>query len=109
VCSLASADDALDAANGKRTFTVHCVQCHGLDGKGGGHSRNGPSLTDNVTLHGGTFEDIYRVIAEGVPKAAMPQWKQKMSPERIRDVAAYVHSLKGTQTGAPNPRSVLHQ
>ena len=82
---------------GQRTFTVHCVQCHGLNGKGGGHSRSGPSLTDNITIHGDTLEDISNVISEGVPNTGMPKWKQKMPPTRIRDLALFVLSITGTE------------
>ena len=96
----ALADDALsktDLMEGKRTFSIHCAQCHGIGGVGGGHSRNGPSLTDKVTIYGDELEDIYKVISEGIPRAAMPQWKQKMPDARIRELAAYVFSIKGTK------------
>ncbi|SVE22058.1 uncharacterized protein METZ01_LOCUS474912, partial [marine metagenome] len=61
-----------DLEDGKRTFSVHCAQCHGIGGAGGGHSRNGPSLTDSITIYGEQIQDIYNVISEGVPRAAMP-------------------------------------
>ena len=96
----ALADDVLsktDLMEGKRTFSIHCAQCHGIGGAGGGHSRNGPSLTDKVTIYGDELEDIYKVISEGIPRAAMPQWKQKMPDARIRELAAYVFSIKGTK------------
>ena len=95
---------------GQRTFTVHCVQCHGLNGKGGGHSRSGPSLTDNITIHGDTLEDISNVISEGVPNTGMPKWKQKMPPTRIRDLALFVLSITGTELdgGRPNQRDILN-
>ena len=48
-----------DLEDGKRTFSIHCAQCHGIGGTGGGHSRNGPSLTDDFTIYGEQFEDIY--------------------------------------------------
>ena len=98
--NITTADEATSEAQireGKRTFSVHCAQCHGIGGAGGGHSRNGPSLIDSVTIYGDELEDIYRVISEGVPRAAMPQWKQKMSDTRLRQLAAYVFSIKGTK------------
>ncbi|PPR34813.1 MAG: Cbb3-type cytochrome c oxidase subunit CcoP2 [Alphaproteobacteria bacterium MarineAlpha9_Bin5] len=98
--NITTADEATSEAEireGKRTFSVHCAQCHGIGGAGGGHSRNGPSLTDAVTIYGGELEDIYRVISEGIPRAAMPQWKQRMPEARIRQLAAYVFSIKGTR------------
>ena len=90
-----------DLEDGKRTFSIHCAQCHGIGGAGGGHSRNGPSLTDSITIYGEQIQDIYNVISEGVPRAAMPQWKQRMSADRIEKLARYVFSIKGTQ----NPKA----
>ena len=110
VAFAANNDINSDLTEGKRTFTVHCIQCHGLGGKGGGHSRSGPSLTDNITMHGNSLEAIYRVVAEGVPNTGMPKWKQKMAPERIQRVALFVHSLTGSESGdrKPSQRDIIN-
>ena len=95
-----------DLREGKRTFSIYCAQCHGIGGAGGGHSRNGPSLTDSISIYGDQLTDIIRVISEGVPRAAMPQWKQKMAPDRIRKLAIYVDSIRGTQIIRKSSREI---
>lgn len=102
------ADDAAleaDILEGKRIFQVHCTECHAIGGTGGA----GPNLTDEFTLHGDDYEDILRVVTNGVARAAMPNWGQRLSKHRIGKVAAYVFSLKGTRpTGRkPGPKSRL--
>ncbi len=107
---LTATEDALaNVKEGQRAFTVHCVQCHGLNGTGGGHSRSGPSLTDNITIHGDSLEEIFEVISEGVPNTGMPRWRQKMSPTRIRNLALFVRSITGTDlsSGKPNQRDII--
>ena len=99
----------VDLQEGKRTFSIYCTQCHGIGGAGGGHSRNGPNLTDSISIYGGKLSDIIQVISEGVPRAAMPQWKHKMAPERIRKVAVYVHSIKATQNIAESTSQIPAQ
>ena len=95
-----------DLREGKRSFSIYCAQCHGIGGAGGGHSRNGPSLTDSISIYGDQLTDIIRVISEGVPRAAMPQWKQKMAPDRIRKLAVYVDSIRGTQIIRKSSREI---
>ncbi|RMF43351.1 MAG: cytochrome C oxidase Cbb3 [Planctomycetota bacterium] len=77
---------------GKMVFKTHCVSCHGRNGEGG----VGPNLTDDAYKHVRSIEDIARVIAEGANNNAMPAWKDKLMPNEIVLVAAYVASLRGT-------------
>ena len=102
------ADDAqleADILEGKRILQIQCTECHAIGGTGGA----GPNRTDEFTLHGGEYEDILRVVTNGVGRAAMPNWGQRLSKHRISKVAAYVFSLKGTRpTGRkPGPKSRL--
>ena len=90
-----------DHKGGERTFKIYCEQCHGPGGRGGA----GPNLTDEFTLHGEELADVVRVIADGVPAMQMPTWSQTMSKERIREVAGYVFSLKGTRPTGKLPDS----
>ncbi len=83
-----------DIASGKRTFAIHCSHCHGPFGNG----NLGPNLTDEATLHGENYEDILRVVTYGVRGKAMRSWSNTLNPTRLRDVAAYVYSLYGSQT-----------
>ena len=90
-----------DNKGGERTFKIYCEQCHGPGGRGGA----GPNLTDEFTLHGEELADVVRVIADGIPAMQMPTWSQTMSKERIREVAGYVFSLKGTRPTGKLPDS----
>ena len=94
---VAQADDGLEA--GKRTFDIHCAVCHGDEGSGGA----GPSLADDLTLHGGELADILRIIRNGVSGKPMNAWADKLPPETIARVAAYVLGLKGTRPTSANP------
>jgi len=78
---------------GERTFNVHCTVCHGPGGSGGA----GPRLTDQYTLHGQEYEEMLSVITSGVLDVGMPKWSQRLSEQRLRQVAAYVFSLFGTR------------
>jgi len=39
--SMAAADSPTDANTGQRSYQMRCSSCHGLDGKGAGHSDRG--------------------------------------------------------------------
>jgi alcohol dehydrogenase (cytochrome c) len=78
---------AADVAKGKGIFREKCTGCHGLDAAGG----DGPDLTQGNFRHGGAAWALFRTVARGVPKTAMPGFPL---PEReIWQVVAYVQSL----------------
>jgi cytochrome c oxidase cbb3-type subunit 3 len=91
--------NAAAIAAGKEIFAVNCVPCHGPQGQG----VIGPNLTDNFWLHGNTYAHIANTIIEGVPDKGMISWKTTLNPEKIRQVAAFVKSLKGTNPPNPKP------
>jgi len=86
-------------AAGKEIFVANCVPCHGPQAQG----VIGPNLTDNFWLHGNTYDAIVTTITNGVPDKGMIPWKATLNPEKIRQVAAYVMSLKGTNPPNPKP------
>jgi mono/diheme cytochrome c family protein len=76
-----------------------CYVCHGQDAHG---SAVAPNLTDKEWLHNdGTLGGISGTIASGVPKptnapAPMPPMGgASLSPDQVKAVATYVHSLGG--------------
>ena len=72
--------------NGRALFgSMNCAGCHAYDLTGG----MGPDLTDNSWLYGRKPEQIFRTIANGTP-GGMPGWKDKMSPQQIWQVVAYI-------------------
>jgi cytochrome c oxidase cbb3-type subunit 3 len=78
-------------AAGKAIFESNCVACHGADLLGG----VGPNLTDATWIHGGSLPEITTVITNGVPEKGMLTWGPILGPERVAQVAAYVHSAGG--------------
>lgn len=76
-----------------------CYVCHGQDAKGSGV---GPNLTDGEWLNtDGTLAGITNVVQTGVPTPKQapapmpPMGGASLSPEQVKAVAAYVHSLGG--------------
>ena len=90
--STAAITPAMIAA-GKEIFATNCVACHGADMHGG----IGPNLTDATWIHGGTYAEIQHTITFGVPDKGMITWGPILGPEKIAQVAAFVHSSGGGQ------------
>ena len=86
------AADPAFAEAGAVTFQSICAACHGEQGQG----LIGPNLTDAYWIHGGSPEDIYRVISEGVLEKGMPAWDGQLSEEEQAEAMVYVLSLQGT-------------
>ena len=76
-----------------KLFVDNCAQCHGAQGKGD-RTFGAPNLTDNDWLYGPTREDIHDQIWNG-HGGVMPTWAGRLSPETIKSLAVYVHSLGG--------------
>lgn len=89
-------EDPAVIASGMSIFNTNCASCHAVDGGGG----IGPNLTDNYWLHGGSFQDIFTVVNNGVDGTSMIAWKNVFSPVQVRDVSSYVATLVGTNPAA---------
>lgn len=89
--TVAATPDAIAA--GKEIFAANCVACHGADMHGG----VGPDLTDATWIHGGKLEEIAHTITVGVPEKGMLTWGPILGPQKIGQVAAYVHGAGGGQ------------
>lgn len=89
-------------AGGASAFRVHCTQCHGSGASG---STGYPNLNDDDWIWGGSLEDIYQTISDGVRDDAvddtrfmeMPAFGRDgfLSSGETRDVTAFVMSLSG--------------
>ncbi len=88
----AIAGDPTRMAAAKKAFSTNCAACHKEDGGG----LIGPNLTDDAWLHGGTPEDIWTTIHDGVLDKGMPAWGKVLAPEVVALLAAHVVSLEGT-------------
>ena len=81
---MALGEEAVEA--GEKIYQANCTGCHGADLQGG----IGPSLVDSVWIHGGTPDEVVRIITVGVPEKGMLTWGPILGPEKIGQVAAYV-------------------
>jgi mono/diheme cytochrome c family protein len=71
--------------DGRKLFLKNCAHCHGPDG----HGEEGPDL-HNLDW---TDEEIATRIRNG-KKGQMTAFAGKLSPENIRDLIAYLRTLK---------------
>ncbi|MBV8979004.1 MAG: cytochrome-c oxidase, cbb3-type subunit III [Alphaproteobacteria bacterium] len=76
-----------------KLFADNCAQCHGALGAGD-RKVGAPNLTDNDWLYGSSREDIHDQIWNG-HGGVMPTWQGRLTPETIKSLAVYVHSLGG--------------
>jgi cytochrome c oxidase cbb3-type subunit III len=100
--------ELLDYANsgGAAIFRTYCAQCHGA-GAAGVQAAGYPNLLDDDWLWGGKLEDIQQTVTHGIrweddPDtrfSQMPAFGEILSNEEIEQVAAYVRSLSGLETG----------
>ena len=95
--SVALLTDAKTIGNGKAIYAEKCVACHGAAGEGG----VGPNLTDEYWLHGGTINNIFGVVKNGVPEKGMIAWKATLKPAQIQEVSNYILTLQGTNPANP--------
>jgi putative heme-binding domain-containing protein len=73
---------------GASLFRGNCSPCHGLDAAGGGR---GPDLTLGRWIHGGTDDDLFRTITQGVAGTEMPA--NAFEDSEVRALIAYVRSV----------------
>lgn len=78
---------------GAEVFKQTCVACHGAQGQG----VVGPNLTDAYWIHGGKARDIYSRVSSGVLDKGMPAWKPVLGTTRVKEVTAFVLSIRDTQ------------
>lgn len=98
--------DAAALGDGKTTFLNNCASCHRRDGGGD----IGPNLTDPYWKHGGSIQDVFKVIRHGVQGTNMIAWEGFISPEKMQNVANYVLTLQGTNPENPKkPEGDLYQ
>ncbi len=87
------AGNVQDAVAGRQAFLKYnCVGCHG--GLAGGAM--GPSLRDDTWKYGGTDEQILSTLHNGRP-AGMPAWKGKIPDPELKQIIAYIHSMRTPQ------------
>lgn len=83
--------DTYMAERGKQTFDMLCVACHQADGSGN-QMLGAPRLNDDIWLYGGDPATIRETLTLG-RNGNMPAFKDTLSEDRRRLIAAYVLSL----------------
>jgi len=91
-----SPHNTIAAQLGRSKFTV-CAACHGADGKGN-QALGAPNLTDKVWLHGWGEDAVVAMINNGKTNV-MPAHGERLTPEQIHLLAAYVWGLSNTAPG----------
>ncbi|HRE68028.1 MAG TPA: cbb3-type cytochrome c oxidase N-terminal domain-containing protein [Cyclobacteriaceae bacterium] len=98
--------DANALADGKTTFLNNCASCHRKDGGGD----IGPNLTDEYWKHGGSIQDIFKVVRHGVQATNMIAWEGFISPEKMQNVSSYILTLQGSSPeNAKKPEGELYK
>jgi len=87
--------DAQLAAAGKARYGTLCVACHGVDGTGN-QALGAPDLTNDIWLYGGDAATLAETLRAG-RNGNMPAFKDQLSEDRRRLLAAYVASLSEGQ------------
>jgi putative heme-binding domain-containing protein len=77
----------IDPEPGRKLWSANCAVCHGAEGKGG----RGPDLTSGKFRHGGTDDDFYWAIRNGIPGTEMPGFP--ISGVESMQLLAYVRAL----------------
>ncbi len=98
-----AADPALNSyafAGGAALFRTHCIQCHGAGGAG---NPGYPNLVDDEWLWGGTHDEIYVTLQNGIRWEDNPdtRWSEMpafgatdiLTAEQVEAVADYVLAL----------------
>jgi mono/diheme cytochrome c family protein len=96
--------DAVQVARGQSVYTQHCLECHGVAGKGqpgdwrirdadGYHPP--PPLDDSAHAWHHPTAVLLDMIRDGSPQGQgkMPAWKGRLSEQDMQDVVAYIKSL----------------
>jgi cytochrome c oxidase cbb3-type subunit 3 len=94
-----AAQDPAAVAQGEKLFVDNCAQCHLQNGSGD----IGPNLTDEFWIHGGGPVDIYGTIYKGVLDKGMLAWGPTLGPGGVRQVTAYVMTLRNTNVPGKEP------
>ncbi|RZK50786.1 MAG: c-type cytochrome [Pedobacter sp.] len=97
--------DAALIENGAKVYLANCTACHGDKGQG----IVGPNLTDDHWIHGGSVNDIFKVIKYGVSDKGMTAWEKSLTSKQIAELANYIISLQGTNPpGAKAPQGIKY-
>ena len=87
-------------AAGKKVFASICASCHANEGQGS----IGPNLTDKYWIYGAEPMDIVAAVTNGFVDKGMEAWGQRLGPERVKQVAVFVLSIRNTNVPGKEPQ-----
>lgn len=87
-------------ANGAKLYKMHCSNCHGDNGAGGGHyaaelATKPGLLANNSNITKGGDDFIYYMISDGIDHTAMSPFGLVFSDSEIWDLVNYVKTMSG--------------
>jgi cbb3-type cytochrome c oxidase subunit III len=87
---------------GKQFYALHCISCHGADGRGDTEMREflktpPADLSDDQWLYGGSEEAVFTVIKNGMEARDMPGFGEKLNDQRVWQVVSYIKYLRGVR------------
>lgn len=87
----------------EQLYKTNCAGCHGAELRGG----SGSSLVDGVWKHGGTDDDIAKIIREGFPSMGMPPMEKAFTPAQLRAMVVYIreNEARAAKSKTPAPKA----
>jgi|SRR5580704_3441844 cytochrome c6 len=79
---------------GEALYKTKCAACHGADGKGETTVGKANNVRDlgSADVQGQSDDAIAAIISNG--KGKMPAYGKSLKPEQIKDLVAYIRTLK---------------
>ena len=99
---VAIAKDPAAVEAGHEVFNTNCKSCHLDQGQG----NIGPNLTDGYWIHGSGPKEIWTTMTFGVPAKGMPTWGPVLGDKKIRELYAFIASIKDTNVAGKAPQGV---
>lgn len=86
-----------DSEQGRDLYRVHCLECHGAEGRGDGPRAAllapRPGNLVSAATSTKTDEELLQILAKGIPRTAMRGWSDQLSEDQRRNVLAYLRTL----------------
>lgn len=99
---VAIAQDPAAVAAGREVYMTNCKSCHLEHGEG----QIGANLTDAYWIHGSSPKEIWSTITFGVPEKGMPTWGPVLGDKKVRELYAFIASIKDTNVTGKAPQGV---
>ena len=96
-----------DGEQGRELYRIHCLECHGAEGRGDGPRAAllapRPGNLVSAATSSKTDEELLEILAKGVPRTSMRGWSAQLSDQERRNVLAYIRTLVHFQDPPPPP------